>query len=155
MSDNEIIDKATYELLKPIYENGILLVKDYPRDSTKMYLYHDSTHRGYTTDHFEGITIIGIILTKRGNAAVENYDRMLKDSERKDETLAIAQEANTISKQANSLANKANTLSSDANTLSEKANKKSNSGLIVSICSAVGTVISAIVAIIALCQSCC
>ena len=53
----------------------------------------------------------GFIVTPMGEAAIEEYERMLKNEKREDETLKVAHEANDISRHSNKLSKLAVALS--------------------------------------------
>lgn len=77
----------------------------------------------------------------KGEAAIEEYERMLEKQKREEETLDAAREANEIANKSNTLAEQANATANEANKISSKSNLLSKIAICISVASVIATLI--------------
>lgn len=128
-----MINKTEYELLKSLKQSPEVDNERYFNElrnllELKMIYYNIIGSNSMQTLYD------GYIVTPIGDAAIEEYERMLEKDAREVDTLNTAHEANNIAKNANKIAEKSNVISKIAIVVSILAIVVSVIGIIVSTC---------------------
>lgn len=95
-----MISKSEYQILKSLKQSPEIDENRYYGELSNL-LRLKMIDYNVTGETESNVLYNGFIVTAVGNAAIEEYERMLENEKREEETLKVAHEANDISRHSN------------------------------------------------------